>query len=876
MVYLTFMRMLKNKFLMLALVFGIIIAILSAGIIPMYSKGLSQRMLESQLDESSSTYSFTLPFSTLTRENYKENCDLIISSVKTQLNLPAKIIFYEHALISKELFCVREDIKENREESFQAVAYNEFNVDLLYGRLPQTRNDNIIEALIDKNTEISMDMTVGTKYFCHLEGHTEGVYIMPVGVVASGRANSFILNYSDLYSLLENNFIKDIDFNILFDYKDYKISNISEISEINRNFNKWLDFNNAVKLVPDENVFNEFLNKQSTVELLILLFEIPMLLIVVFYLFFISNNVIKGDLKEIALLRSRGATKKQIFLSYLLQSAVLTLVAFLIAIPLSYLFSFILGMTSDFLEFNNRSYFAVEFSFVSILYVLVLCCVSIVSLLIPLIKVINFNTVKLKKGSSQKPLWQKIYLDVILLLVSFLGYYSYKTRQVSAMLLGTNEMPIEPIVFFMVFFFALGWALLYVRIYPFVLNGIFKCFKSKLNINVYAGIKQVVSNSNISVFLIITIILCLFSANASRSISKHTLDRFNYSTGADCVIELEWNTVEGNSENEPEKPYVFENFKGVKNDTRVITGCSPSMEEKEISFMGIDTKEFSQICYVRGDENETHLNNYLNLLGSEPMACLISQKTAEVFSLKKGDAVIVKPTISNNTKITFIVYEIVELFPSYNPYTDAPLIVANSEYVDYMLPNLDFDVWMSLAENANKSDILNQINDIYKIENITVRNDIIEGVLSDAFLQATNGILTFDFICVLSVLFVGFLIYQLLDLKKRIFQFASLRALGAQDKDILTMILTENIFGGFFSIMFAVIIAYITSLMFVPISSVAFDVKNLVPNMNITFNNNDYFKIYIFIASIYFVISAFVIFTLKKIQPANAIKLSED
>ena len=902
MIYLTLLRMLKNKLLMCALFLGILISVTAAGIIPIYSSALCERMLITELNVAAtqekhpSVYTFSLPFSTLAREDYKENLKQIRASVNTLLtkSLPMSQRLFSEKLTSKELLYNRDDINNSSSETMQAVSYTDTNgFNLLYGTFPQTRNDGIIEALIIKNAEISKDLTLNKTYFLNEDGNDSGLYIVPVGVVeitdspsVFNRDNlnsSFIISKEDMEAyFLPNGLIKDVSFNLIFDYTDLKIENISTVGEANRQINKWLDYLSATKSVPDQSLFDSFLNKKSTVETLIVLFEIPMLFLVILYLGFVSTYVIKNDKNEIALLLSRGATKKQITEGYLFQSGSLTALALIISIPASLLTVKFLGNVSSFLEFKSKLGINGQLVPTSLIYMLLTSVISIFAMLVPCIKLFNSNTVSIKKRTSSKPLWQRIYLDFILLGISLYGYISFTLiKQELRSLNSINSIPVEPIVFITVFAFALGCALLFARLFKLLVSTL-SIFKKKFSVGILCAIKNSTLQKNgygMQIFTVVAIVLCIFSANSARSLFSHSLDKFYYSTGADCVVDLDFGTtaVEDASDKiETPKPFLFNNFSGVKEETRVITGCSPAVNDFDVTFMGIDTKEFSSVAYCRGDENESHLNAYLNLLGSTPNACLISKTLADELSLQKGDAIFIKPTISNNKSIALIVYEIVELFPSFNPYNDAPLVVANSEYIDYMLPNLDFDVWMSLEDGTTMQEISKQIDKSYSVNSITVRQELLDSVFYEATLQASGGILTFNFIAIFIILFLGYIIFNILSLKNNTLQFATLRAMGMEEKELTFMLVTEHVLTGIIPIVFAVALGYPVSIMFIPVLSTAYSLDAQIPSIKIAFNNSDYLLLYSLILLLYVIISIITIPFIKKLQPANAIKLSEE
>ncbi len=910
MIYLSLMRMRKNKMLMLSLLIGILLAVTAACMIPTYSSALTQRMLTASLKTQQEEgnhpgeYTFSLPFSTIVKEDFTENYSSIVSSVDTLFisKLPMSCLSYSQKLSSKELICEREDIQKVSQTKMRLVSYSPFtSFSLLYGAMPQPRTDGIIEAVITKNAEIANDITVGKEYFCHLNQQQEGVYVLVTGVIEpetegytdiydpQNLNGVFLCSYKDMSMfLLPNGLIEECGFHAVFDYSTLTIDQMPMVTQINREGQKWLTFNSASADIPNADLFESFTEKKNTVETLLILFELPLLCMIAIYLILISGMVIENDKNEIALLLSRGATKQKILGGYFVQSGILAISSLIAAIPLSLFIVSFLGNISGFMEFESRQGLEEKFSFISLFYALGAAVFSMTAMLLPCFPLLKTNTVKAKQRKRTKPIWKKLYLDVLCLVIAFYGYFSYTRRQSSFLAIGgdSTAMPIDPIVFFMLFLFAIGSGLLFLRLYQPLLKFIFRLTGKKLSPAAYSGMMQAANGENkqqaLMLFLILTLILSIFCANSARSMNTNILDRICYSGGADIVADIDWNTstledASVTEKDELSKPFLLNNIEGVSVASRIITGYKPKVNDTEIKLMGIDTKEFSAVAWTRGDLNETHMNAYLNLLGSEPMACIISQSLAEALSLQKGDSLILTPTASNRQTVTLLVYEIIEYWPTFNSHTDKPLLIANRAYLDYMLPNLDFDAWLSLEENADTETVLTQLRSVdYTFNDIFIRSDAIDNANYEPSRQATNGILTFSFLAECIIAFCGFILFWILQLKKRTLQLATLHAMGMTEKESLSMLGIEQMLSGFISIAVAIVLAYYASKLFVPVTAVAFSAQMQVPPLRVVFDNTDYLKIYGFIMLLYCVLAAITLPFVHRLQPAQAIKLSEE
>src|SRR5659263_49814 len=83
----------------------------------------------------------------------------------------------------------------------------------------------------------------------------------------------------------------------------------------------------------------------------------------------------------------------------------------------------------------------------------------------------------------------------------------------------------------------------------------------------------------------------------------------------------------------------------------------------------IEPYEFGQVEWYSNGLLKHHINEYLNLMTSEPSSCLISQSVSTTYNIKVGDSI----TVSNTgaSPVILNVYGIVDYWPSWNPNKDA-------------------------------------------------------------------------------------------------------------------------------------------------------------------------------------------------------------
>src|SRR5690606_6743474 len=124
---------------------------------------------------------------------------------------------------------------------------------------------------------------------------------------------------------------------------------------------------------------------------------------------------------------------------------------------------------------------------------------------------------------------------------------------------------------------------------------------------------------------------------------------------------------------------------------------------------------------------------------------------------------------------TFMVYGIVDYFPTYQPNPTTPgapmptLIVAHLSAVQSLLAVEPYQIWMKTTPDVNREALVEELKERrIPIERYTdVRSEIIK-VRNDPFQLAVNGVMTLGFIISIIVSFCGFLLYWVLSLHGRI------------------------------------------------------------------------------------------------------------
>ena len=147
---------------------------------------------------------------------------------------------------------------------------------------------------------------------------------------------------------------------------------------------------------------------------------------------------------------------------------------------------------------------------------------------------------------------------------------------------------------------------------------------------------------------------------------------------------------------------------------------------------------------------------------------------------------------------------------------------------------------------------------------------------NDPIFQGTNGILTVGFIVVLLLCTTGFLIYWILSIQSRSLQFGIFRAMGMSLREILAMLINEQIFISGASIATGAAIGIVASRLYIPLIQIAYAASDNVLPLSIITAQSDFVKLFSVIGIVILVCMIILGVIISRIKIAQALKLGED
>jgi putative ABC transport system permease protein len=950
-------KMVQNKWLVASLFIGLVMSVALVSSMPIYSEAVLSRMLVKDL-ETMQTKKSVYPGNQYNKLFYTKETPEQMNKIYTKLDryiheqaaagfqIPVQELVVDFQSKSMKIR-PKNDPEPNTKKSVKTMALRSFSdlekhIKLTDGRMPAEQQpvDGVYEVLVTERGLIQFKTVLDSEFFVDDSKIAGEIKFKPVGVFEKKQDDDPYFRDTDLSELSGSFVISDkvakqhlmqearipvasVGWFFVLDYSKLELRFVDDfIQTTNKIRNVMLNnvtLYQAVTETPALDTIAKYLDRAEQLRTLMWSLNVPVLIMLGFYMFMVSNLIADRQKNEIAVLRSRGAARWQVITSYAVEGIILCGVAFGVGPLLGVVLTELLGASNGFLEFVQRVRLPVRLTEEAYRYGAIASSVCFVIMLIPIIMATRVSIVGHKQQLARmlkSPLWHKMFLDVIALALAIYGLYTFRKRLADLQSLGLNadDLNIDPLQFVIPALFIMGAGLLLLRLYPWVLRLVYWIGKKWWPPSLYATLIQVGRSSSqyqfLMIFLIMTIATGVFSASAARTINNNTEDRIKYGNGAEVVLTAQWINdappPAAPGQQQPETPVIqspvhylepafepFKTIKGVEHAAKVFkkeAAFSVNDSTGAATLIGIDSDEFGETTWFRDSLLDYPINDYLNLLAGDSQAVLISKTLADQKKVKPGDTIWVG--WSDVPQQPFKVYGIIEYFPTFNPNPpvgsvdvseeeskgNAPmLIVGHLPRIQVMLALEPYDVWIKLKPETSTAEFYEGLKESkLPITNIVNTRLELVDAKNDPFLMALNGILTLGFVLSILVSFIGFLLYWVLSLRGRTLQNGILRAIGMSLKQLIGMLGVEQLLTSGVAVLIGIGVGNVASLLYVPNFQIAFNPSSLVPPFKVMFDSSDLMRIYILVGFMLLFGLGILAYMLSRLRIHQAIKLGED
>lgn len=976
-------KMRNTKWMVFCLLIGFIMASAMMSTIPIYMNASLQRMLVKDMDAFQEEF-MIYPGSYNTSKSFKSGMatDSQLQTMKdyvktvdeqfAALDLPD--VGSKKVMLDTYLYCKSFSIADGESAARLTVGgmsdITEHSA-AASGRMMQKgqRDDGVFECMATERSLKTNGLALDTVYeIANVMGGDASIKIEIVGLLdvadendpywAEGIDEAYTATvFTDYDTMLDEMLptgavnLSKASYNYFIDYTRL---DIAQLGGINNSYNKQKETFKKSGIgftMPAKDILSDYAKRSEQLTLLLWLLQIPVILMIIFYLFMVSKLNIEQEKNEIAVFKSRGASNRQVLGIYAMESMVLGIIT-AAAGPFAGLgLCRILGASNGFLEFVNRRAMPVRLTAEAFIYAAAAVLVFFVTTLVPIIPASKTTIVEHKQSKAKKKkhaLWEKVGLDIILAGGSFAWLYYYNRTQAKLLELGVTDTTatVNPLMFVTSTAFILGLGLFLIRVYPLfirIISRIGQRFWSPAQYVTLTNIGRSTTGRErfLMLFLVLTVSLGVFFANTARALNRNAEETVYYANGADIVLTEEWysskteaaqksaaptNGAPQQAAEEPEEEDtatvvtytepVFERFEklaGVSHTAKVfrrdgVTLKSSKMTvvkrsaksdskkredyldqnmnaksantDKNVQLMTIQPADFAEVINFEPRLLPTHINNYLEALAEYTPGVILSSSFRD-YGLELGDTVECEWGANDPFDVTVLAFA--DYWPSLDPYAEA----GDGSYMDFAVMNFDYvnvqtnmepyQVWIDLEDDASVQDFYNSVEAAHiEVTGMTSAKQELIAKKNDPMLQGMNGALTLGFITIMIMCIIGFLIYWILSIKSRTLQFGILRAMGMKYREIIAMIVYEQILVSGVAILAAIFIGGITSELFVPLFQSVLDVSSRVPEFVVIPQRSDYLKLYAVIAAMLLVGFLVLGRLIGRINISKALKLGED
>lgn len=955
-------RILSQPWMALATMLGMIFAISLTMSVPLYASSVYNRIflqrigyIEEEGSKSQPFPPFTFLFTydsnilgNLQWQDITKVNDFLTSETEARLKLPVKTSVQYFSTNPLALFpaSVKQFPDDQKPLIWSSISYMsdfEKHVTIAEGAAPTpaTSSEGVLEVLINDQLAIDLGLQIGEEYSIFardqiVEGARSTVTI-PIKIVGIYQP----IDPTEDYWFIKPELLKER----LMIPKESFINRVSPVlnDEIYGAF--WFMVLDGSSVRPDQamamaqrilyfqQLAGQYLPKiklsispvdalyayQRAANLLTVLlfaFSVPIFGLLLAFITMTSGMTVERQRNEIAVLRSRGAEITQMIGIATVESLILGVIALSLSIPISAGVAFAIGKTKSFLDFTGESGLALNWNRTTIYFGLGAIALTILARLLPTFRAARSNIVLYKRERARnlgQPIWQKIWLDVILLVPAIYGIYQLQ-QSGSIDVLGASAKGdpfTNPLLIMVPALAIFAFSLFFLRLLPIFMRIVTWITGHTRSVGIMMAARHLARTPTTYtlplVLLILTLSLSAFTATLAGTLDKHLHDQLYYRIGSDVTFldlgdspndpssgpggspQAQPASTSGlGSENQnppgwfflPVTDYLA--MPDVQNVTRAgryqataIFGNNYDTGE----ILGIDRYNFPNVVFWRRDFATQNLGELMNRLAATPDGLLVSDVFMAKHALTFGDLVTLRiVNYQQAREVDFHVVGTYKLFPTYYP-GNAPLFVGNLDFIfEGVGGHYPYDVWMKM-KTANFS--LEEIRQ-YATQKIGARTlswkeplPLIEHEQTRPERQGLFGVLSVGFGAAALLTVIGFLLYALLSYQRRFVELGVLRAIGLSAGQMTAFLASELAFLIMMGGLIGTVLGIWVSNMFIPYLQIGVGKEAQIPPYVVYIAWPAILRVYILFGLLFIVALAALFILLRRMKIFQAIKMGE-
>jgi putative ABC transport system permease protein len=664
--------------------------------------------------------------------------------------------------------------------------------------------------------------------------------------------------------------------------------------------------------------------RQLTVTLL--LFGVPLISLLLAFVWQIAGLLVARQELEIAVLRSRGVTRLQLLGMSVVEGGFIAIFALFAGIPLSLLVARAIGLTQSFLRFGELNIPEPQLLPQSWGHGGLIAAFAIPAVVIPALRLTQNSIVTLRQSQARQnlPPWiERYFIDILLFIPAWYGYQQLAVGGSIAVpgleTEGGLDDPFRnPLLLLAPALFIGASTLFAIRLFPRIVTLAAQVVQRTPGVVGISALRQLARNPGSlrgpTLLLILTISLATFTASMARTLDQYSVDRANYRSGADYRLlpstmigtsvdisgdvpnlpdpDLLMGRTQLSSATGEQSPIVsleylyvpisdFADIQGIEAATLV----APSKVDMTINgaaksgvMYAIDPTTFASVVADtwRSDYSPQSLGAIINSMNVNIDDAIISQRLADELNINIGDRFeVVVDSLGSRRSVSVVVTNIVSYMPTL--YNEGPyFVLTNYEHITNELGGkYMYEIWL-------RSD---GSNNVQAVQATAFRNSLrvlpytptafVSAEILQPQRQGLFGLLSIGFVATGVMSMIGMLAYILLTLRKRSVEFGVLRAIGISHTSLRLTLALEQLITIGFSTLLGLSIGVITSTLYLPFLKVSQGVYPETPPFLVVFAGFDTGLIGLAAVVLMGLIIVLELYVIQRMRIGEAVKLGE-
>ena len=343
--------------------------------------------------------------------------------------------------------------------------------------------------------------------------------------------------------------------------------------------------------------------------------------VVLYYVATISSLLVDQQRSEIALLRSRGASSRQVLTVYLMQGGALCALGVAFGPWLAAAAIGVLGFTPAFSGLSGSVWLPTKVSGASYALSAVGALLSFGALMIPAIQASRVGVTRQRHQGSRpdlQPAFQRYYLDVVLLIGAIILFRQLSEQGSLVVTRVFGEFGANQLILAVPALILLAAAMVLLRLFPLVMQLGSRLLSRWLPAGIVLGLWQMARNpthyARLSLLLILMAGLGIFAASFGGTLNQSFEERVFYETGSDIRVE---SILQNNSGTSRPFKESYQAVEGVGEVATVLRGRGfdeTKLVGEHYQMFAMDAEDFNDVAWFRSDFSSGPMRDLLESL----------------------------------------------------------------------------------------------------------------------------------------------------------------------------------------------------------------------------------------------------------------------